>query len=299
MRSLSQYLKEQTQELDYIDESILQHIAISYKHNCKNHIVLEKYGIYDGCEELAQHIADHVIKNGADNQYEFTKDDLKEFNNVFFKKIFVDVDTSDDRGAEYNDGLSEVGDDGFFEKVYIDVFIYEEHIKKELKESLMHELTHAYNDYVMKVKKNPNYTKTMRSLMYAKISNEDPVNPSDKLVKKAMYLLLGYEKNAFFAEIKGEFESSGRKIHNPHDALAALKDTKIYKSYKSLCNDIELYFKGELSDEFVKEFENSYYELTKRKETANQIFKKLRDRAKKALKKLDAQLPKLCIEFLK
>ncbi len=73
-----------------IEESLLSHIAIEYKVNDigeGRRIVNEKYGIYDGCEELADFIIKDVWKNiDIDGQYEYTKDQLKNFKNIFFHK---------------------------------------------------------------------------------------------------------------------------------------------------------------------------------------------------------------------
>ena len=116
MKKLSEYINKSNIIENYIDYSILQHLAIEYKENnlySKNHIILEKYGVYDGCEELAQFIYDKVEKEGMDNQYEFTKDELLKFSNIFFEKIVIDIDTSEDKGGEYLD--NEVSD-----LVYID-----------------------------------------------------------------------------------------------------------------------------------------------------------------------------------
>ena len=60
---------------NYIDYSILQHLAIKYKEHHKysrRRVILEKYGIYDGCEELSQFIYNKIKKEEFDNQYEFS-----------------------------------------------------------------------------------------------------------------------------------------------------------------------------------------------------------------------------------
>lgn len=283
---------------DYIDYNILQHLAIKYKENhvySRRRVILEKYGIYNGCEELANFIYKEVKKKGMDYQYTFDRNDLKSFPNIFFNKIIIDIDCSSNDGGEYIDNDS-LNDDLLFDEVNINIYQYENNIS-EVKEILMHELTHAYNNYMMILKGDEGYLNTAKSLLYKNIQKQSD-NTNEYLIKKALYLLLGYERNAFFGEIKAELEQHKDKIKGPYDALNVLKNSKVYKAYKKLDREINAYFNGSLLDKNIKEIEDAYYEITHEKKTANQIFKTLRSLSKKALKKLDNQLPKLCIENL-
>jgi len=45
---------------EYLKESLLQHIALELK---KQDIIYEKYGEYDGCEELTNYIIEQLKKN--------------------------------------------------------------------------------------------------------------------------------------------------------------------------------------------------------------------------------------------
>ena len=161
----------------------------------------------------------------------------------------------------------------------------------------MHELTHAYNNYIMILKSDNGYIKTSKSVLYQNIQKSSS-NDNEFLLKKALYLLLGYEKNAFFAQIKDELSQNKEQIKTPYDALNVLKKSLIYQSYKNLDKQINDFFDNKLSENDIKEIETAYIKITQEKKTANQIFKTLRSLSKKTLKKLDNQLPKLCIENL-
>ena len=287
MKKLISYIQEQEIIESDIDESILAHLAISYKENnlySRSRIVLEKYGIYEGCEELAQYVYEKVKKDGMDNQYIFTSDELKSFKNIFFKTIIIDIDTSENTGGQYLDN-EELNDDLLFDEVNINIYLYENRLS-EVKEILMHELTHAYNNYMMCLKGDDGYINAAKSLMYKNI-HKNSSNKNEFLIKKALYLLLGYEKNAFFAQIKAELENHKEKIKNPYDALKVLKKSKI-----------NAYFDNTLENKNIDEIEKAYLEITGEKKTADQIFKTLRNLSRKTLKKLDTILPKLCIENL-
>lgn len=299
MKKLSDYIEEFNIIENYIDYSILQHLAIEYKYNhlySRNRLILERYGIYDGCESLAKYITDKILKNGLDNQYKFTKDELKGFKNIFFNNLIIDIDSSENKGGEYFDN-DELTNDLLFDEVWINLYVQENH-KSLILETIMHELTHAYNNYMMILKNDDNYIKTSSSLLYQNITNTNTDSNNEFFLKKALYLLLGYEQNAFFSQIKAELSKHKEKIKTPLDALQILKKSNVYKAYIRLNNEISDYMNDKLSDDEIKEIEDLYYNITNKKETANKIFKKLKALSNKTLKKLDHQLPKLCIENL-
>ena len=113
-----------------------------------------------------------------------------------------------------------------------------------------------------------------------------------------MYFLLGYEKNAFIAQIKADLENNKDKIYGPIDALNVLKKSETYVTYQRLNKAIGRYFNNNLSEEKIKEIEDAYTDITGQKMTWNKIFKKLQALSDKTMKKLDKILPKLCVESL-
>ena len=113
-----------------------------------------------------------------------------------------------------------------------------------------------------------------------------------------MYFLLGYEKNAFIAQIKADLENNKDKIYGPIDALNVLKKSETYVTYQRLNKAIVRYFNNNLSEEKVKEIEDAYTDITGQKMTRNNIFKKIKALSDKTMKKLDKLLPKLCVESL-
>ena len=284
-----------------IDLSILQHLAIEYKLNhiySRKKVILEKYGVYDGCEEISKYLSKKILSSDQiDFSHEFEREELSKFKNIFFNKLIIDIDTSENKGGMYIDN-EKLNDDLLFDEVEIDIYLSEKEIKDQLQETIMHELTHAYNNWMMLSKNDKNYLKVANSDFYQKITDTESENTNEFLVKKALYFLLGYEKNAFFAQIKEELEKNKSKVKTPLDALKILKQSLVYQSYVKLNNEINAYFKGTLTNKNEEEIEKAYEEITGKKEKANKIFKKLKALSEKALKKLDTQLPKMCIENL-
>lgn len=202
MKSLSKFIEETT-EINEVDYSILQHLAIEYKENhlySRKRVILEKYGVYDGCEEIAKHIVKLAEKDGYDTAVELTKDNLQDFKNIFFENIIVDIDTSENSGAEYIDN-EELNKNLLFDEVVINVYLDKQHIS-ELQSIIMHELTHAYNNYMMLLKGNKNYINIANSTLYKNIVTIPKQINAEYYIKKAMYLLLGYEKMRLLHKLK-------------------------------------------------------------------------------------------------
>ena len=286
-------------EIDEVDFSILQHLAIEYKKNhlySRTRVILEKYRVYDGCEELAKHIVKLAKKDGYNTVVKLTKDNLRDFKNIFFENIIVNIDTSEDNGAEYIDN-EELNKDLLFDEVVINVYLTKQQIS-ELQSTLMHELTHAYNNYMMLLKGNRNYINVAKSTLYKNIVSFPEKINAEYHIKRAMYFLLGYEKNAFIAQIKADLENNRDKIYGPIDALNVLKKSDTYVTYQRLNKAIGRYFNNNLSEEKIKEIEDAYTDITGQKTTRNKIFKKLQALSDKTMKKLDKLLPKLCVESL-
>ena len=170
MKNLSDYIE--TTNINQIDESLLCHLAIEYKVNdigTGRNIVNEKYGIYDGCEELADYIVNDIFSNiTLDNEYHYHKGELSDIKNIFFNELVVDLDTSSDTGGECDDNIN-IGKDLLVDEVFINLYLANP-TKTEVKGFLMHELTHLYNNYVMQLKGDMNYMKVANSELYRNIT---------------------------------------------------------------------------------------------------------------------------------
>lgn len=286
---------------DQIDRTMVEHLSIEYKTYSLNNVILEKYGIYKGCEELVDYIISDIRKiakkeGSYDNQYTYNRDDLKAFDNIFYNNLIIDIDTSVDDSDDYEDN-EELNDELLFDEVYINIYSTEV-TYTSLKTSLLHELTHAYNNYMMLAKGNNNYKKAAAADYYSKLVDPENESESEENLKIILYFLLGYERNSFFAQVKGYLDKQDEKIKNPLDAIAVLKECPVYVKYKKVNDDINQFFNGKLPSGTIKDYEIAYEKITGEKKTANQIFKKLKALSDKAMKKLDRVIPKLCIEKL-
>lgn len=300
MKTLSEYVKDINIVEDYIDQIFLKHLAISYKCNNlynRNRILLEKYGIYDGCEELAKYLA-KVVSSTEDTKIVIEKDKLKDFKNIFYDKIKISFKYSDtEEYAEFKD-MSSLNEEKMFDYIKIEV-VRSDRNRYDLAETFMHELTHAYDNWKTLFKEDDSYIRIATSPEYLRMTDfSDISNDEEEFIKEALYLLTGYERNAFVAQLKGELDKHKEEIKSPHDALKILKDSSVYQTYKYIRWKIEEFFQHKLSEKEQRNIEVAYKEITNEQKTANQIFKKLRSLSDKVLNKLDTQLPKMCLENL-
>lgn len=299
MQSFTNYIKESVN--DCIDESLLSHIAIEYKVNDigeGRRIVNEKYGIYDGCEELANYITNDIFSRHAfDDASQYSKESLGDIKNIFFKELTVDVDTSSDDGGECDDEIS-IGSDLLVDEIYINIYLVNP-TKSEVKGILMHELTHIYNNYIMQLKGDKNFIKTSRSAMYQNIIDMSG-GPIERDIKTVLYFLLGYERNAFIAQLKAELEDHKDKINTPREALEILKNCPIYKTYMRINNILAQHISNQNENPNSQLIAQIYKQITgnKSNESSMKILKRLKSQSNKAIKKLNTVIPKLCVENL-
>ena len=299
MKNLNEYIN--TNHIDEYDKLLLAHLAIEYKVNDiaeGKRIINEKYGIYDGCEEICDYIMKDIFSHrDLDGEYRYTREDFKKYPNIFFKTLIVDLDTSSDDGGECDDNII-IDKDHLVEEVRIDIYD-DKPTKSSIKSALMHELTHTYNNYIMQVKGNMGYIETSQSDMYKNI-----IDMSGGIIeieiKQILYFLLGYERNAFITQLKAELEDQKAKIKTPHDALRILKNSPVYIRYRKLLNTIDYLIKKQQDNPESTFIADIYKNITgkHKDESSIKILKRLKSSSIKAIKKLDNIIPKLCVENL-
>lgn len=299
MKNLNEYINND-HTMDWYDHLLLTHLAIEYKVNDiaeGKRIVNEKYGIYDGCEYLVDYIVKDIFNKTLDDEHIYKRDSFKDIPNIFFNTLIIDIDTSSDDGGECDDNIS-INKDLLVDEVRINIYDNAP-TKVSIKATLMHELTHVYNNYIMQVKGDMNYMKTAQSDMYKNITDENG-GVVEREIKEILYFLLGYERNAFIAQLKAELDCQKSKIKTPHDALKILKNSAVYKRYRRVSNTIDYYIKKQQETPESTLIANIYKSITgeKSNETSIKILKRLKSQSVKAIKKLDVIIPKLCVENL-
>lgn len=297
MRNLTDFITYD----EHWDDDMLSHLAIEYKAYDiaeGKRIINEKYGIYDGCEELADYITKDLFgKSNIDDEHVYHRGDLKNISNIFFNALIIDIDTSSDDGGECDDNIV-INKDSLVDEARI--YIYNTNpTKPGIKSILMHELTHLYNNYIMQMGDKMGYINVSQSEMYKNIIDVSGGNV-EREIKQILYFLLGYERNAFISQLKAELDMHKSKIKTPHDALRVLKNSPIYITYLRVKSIIEYYIKKQQESPESILIANIYKDIVgdDSNESSIKILKRLRSQSIKAIKKLNSTIPKLCVENL-
>ena len=266
----------------------------------------ENLGTFDGLLDICEYCAQAIYSacNGAEistnEEYNIkvSKDDLEGMSNVFFKEIqfnIIFVDTQN-KFAQYVPNAKLDKRTNLFNKIEVNIFIdYTKEIEPyEICNSLLHELTHAYQDYKMKLKGTDYFAKLAQ--FYADAEVTDDADDIRNTIRQALYLSLSVEKAAFIAQFQAELELSKKPIYTPVDAMEVLRETDAYKFFCEMKNFIEEYKKGNLEDDAIKTITDEYNRISKTNYMPQKVFKKLEFLMDKAIKKFDRVIEKLCIE---
>lgn len=300
MKKIQDYIDQQ--QFDDIDLSVLPHIAIEYKENNlhnKAHMVLEKNGVYEGCSELAT-----VLWKDAKKRYDkgersfeirYKREDLKKLKNLFFSELVLDYEFNeeDDNGAEYEDNDSVNKQTMLFDEVIIDVYLAN---CSDLRTILMHELTHAWDNYNRLMKDNMSFYDKASSDFYGKIVDQMTSSEVEENIKRILYFTLKEERDAFVAQLAGDLENSKRKVKTPKDALQVLMKSKIYITYKLLLDTVNEY--SAKDSEYKEMIARVYNDICETSLTPNKVMKKLQFLMNKSMKKINTIMGKLCVEHL-
>ena len=308
---------------EYINESLLKHIAITLEP--ANQQVLEKYGIYNGCEELADWLASNIVKQykktiqqgSSSFTLEYDKNELK-FPNIFFNKIHISVYKSKGTHDAYYTPETTLNDDGIFDviDIRIDTVLKNSSFYNRIRELLVHELTHAFDNYMTLLKGDEGFLdNTVRSDIYKIVSRFDKADDEDAYtLRQTLYMLNGYEVNAYVAEIMKSAKQY-KKLNvdaTPYDVLEYVKNSDVYAAYLYINTVVSLYFKSDEEldklgfdeTELNKMFNEMYVEYGKivgDAKTKHKFFKHLHAQLRKVFNKIDVLIPKIfcenCIEY--
>ena len=192
--------------------------------------ILEKYGTYiDQKEliiELAKSIYDIVRNNEPEDTIELDKNDVEGFYNIFFNKLIIRMT----KNTGYLPNKSKYSEkDKLFDQVVIDIDTNEYKTYNDIVKCLMHEMLHAYNDYMSYLKDSRKTLKDIagQTSSYAKtldISND--ASPST-ICKRILNNIRKWEQNAYISELGTELESNKfefSKYKSTNDAYKAAYD---------------------------------------------------------------------------
>lgn len=220
----------------------------SYIKGSNHWLVFEKAGTYNGQIKFAVDIAKELYRDLKDNRIlKYNRDTLidKGLENIFFKEIVIIYSPTKNscyKARENFDDKSKL-----FDEVKIYINSTENRQYKDILASLVHELTHAWEDYNRHLDGVDSlYKLTDKDSKYA-ISSLEDYNAEEvedvlkELVKKFDYLSTSFERNAYASELRAYLEANREEINGYNDALKIFYDSDIFKELSLLIETFETY----------------------------------------------------------
>lgn len=290
MIELNNYIKNYSYNFDYIDSLIITECNIERYKNSPILIygnLLESLGIFNGCKEVTKHIFDYLKEHlGDDNMIISIPDNIQ---NKFFDKCYLHIkyDKKYENGSgEYissdgNDDYNEIRYDfntKKFDFIEINLFFDKTNVDN-IYSIIMHELIHAYDDYIYIKKSGFDYSlfnranKQNANIISNHEENEDLIK---YCCKDIIYHLFKDEQIAYIGQLNGELKN--KKYKNIKDAIKDISETSIYFNYKTIYANYHNIIK---SKKYKEQFCDVYRELNNNKKSNESIIKELNNKFSK------------------
>lgn len=270
MKHLTDYMNDEKIIYEDLYNNLCDENSINYSFNEIVTYFFEYYEIhklnhvYNGCNELAEFIISKMKEHNPKNTEKkytlyFTKNDLKNIPNIFFKEIFISVNILPDNivpKANYEVWQNNIKEYEAFkyddkEKLFnfINISVVSGKSYTISSDILVHELTHAFEDYKL-------YSNTVDDTLYNKLLKNDyidnimklssKIDPYERFIRNIEYILNPYEQNSFIAQIVSIINTKCRSIKGEnvkqlydyiynHDKLFASFNA-IYHNFKYFIN---------------------------------------------------------------
>lgn len=284
------------------NEKLLHHITIDYK-------LYENAGLYDGIEELSKFLT-NKIKSHQEKKFiiKYNYDDiqLRKFHNIFFNQIIISCvrDKNHSNIGEYisNDVVDFNISTNRFNFVRINLELTINNNSQEVYQSLLHELTHAWDDYNSYKNGTTSIKQAGIDINYSNIINLiNNGNDANELIGKIFYFLSDIEINAFMEQFAGYLYNylEDNTIIDPHKAYNIIKDSDIYKNYESIGSILCTLNNNDTYNETKLLLTNKYNKLHNTTYSSHKVFKILNNQYKRIMRRIESNIGKLCIRYIK
>lgn len=303
-RKLTEYII--AQQFDDIDKLIISECNIeTYKNSpVLKYGILESLGIFSGCKEITEYLFNKLKENIGKQELSIDITHLKA-ENKFFNSCFLHIKYDDkyengEAGYYSSDGhddYNEVRYDTINEKfkfIEINLIFSKEHIEN-IYSLIMHELVHAYDDYIH-IKKSGFgallYERDKRAkyqLVRVKNENDDIII---QVFKDFMYLLNKSEQNTYIGQLNSEVKGTYKNIK---DIINDLKNTSIFFNYKQIKLNFNAIIKNK---KYLNQFCEVYRQTYETKKSNESIIKELNNKYNKCWKKFINHLYQIAEDHL-
>ena len=303
-KKLTEYII--AQQFDDIDKLIISECNIeTYKNSpVLKYGILESLGIFSGCKEITEYLFNKLKENIGKQELSIDITHLKAENKFFnFCFLHIKYDDKYENGeagyysSDGHDDYNEVRYDTINEKfkfIEINLIFSKEHIGN-IYSLIMHELVHAYDDYIH-IKKSgfgaSLYERDKRAkyqLVRVKNKNDDIII---QVFKDFMYLLNKSEQNAYIGQLNSEVKGTYKNIK---DIINDLKNTSIFFNYKQIKLNFNAIIKNK---KYLNQFCEVYRQTYETKKSNESIIKELNNKYNKCWKKFINHLYQIAEDHL-
>lgn len=257
----------------------------------------ESYGVFDGCYEIAKQIYAHIENKTLKND-ETKKVKLHIENHEWIDSFEIIV---------YNDELSNVGasyDSSSQIKVYDRVQKFSPlRMSVNLSYgniivSIMHELTHAYDDYNRRIKGKPSINDRAKEIGYYSNKTVGNYDNEKKYISFILYYLTDFEVNAHLSQLKGELQNCDRYFASIKQIVNYIKGTDVCKRYEKIKTYID-FFSSVTNEESQRMVLSWVSELSNLKfKTYKNFVNYINDKYDKTERHMNRLIPKIAYEYL-
>lgn len=248
--------------------------------------LFESYGVFSGCEEGAEEIINELenYQDSEETEVYLTPPSLR-----FFTKTVKIMFTDDKNICSYNHKQSKFGDDGKYNCIVLS--INPNMPRWKLLTNLMHELTHAYQDYNMHLKgysgtEHAKYTGYAKTAYYMMNEKDDILT---MMMSRLMYNLNLLERGAHLTSLLSNTKEmlQQNEFKSIKDAMSYIKkNSLVVKNYGKIKEYADMFTSAE--DE---ELQQEYLKIANKVSDYN--FKNYNSFAKWVRKRTDSVLRKI------
>lgn len=258
----------------------------------------ESYGVFDGCYELAKQIYNNIkkmsLKNGESRVLNFP---IKNSKWIETFEIMVYYDENSNTGAAYNPSSQIVKSDNNTWK-YLPLKLSVNLASNNIVINLMHELTHAYEDYNRKINDKPNITNKALENGYYLNNSVGNYGNEKKYISYILYYLTDFEVNAHLSQLKGELQNCDKYFINIQQIVDFLRKTDVYERYSLIKSYIDFF--SSISDEksqsivllWVSDLSNLKFR------TYKNFVNYINEKYNKIERRMNRFIPKIAYEYL-
>ena len=257
----------------------------------------ESYGVFNGCETLAKKIYNRLRELKLQNGERIIIT-LELENNQWIDSIDVMayVDEQSNTGASYisSSELALYGNRNKFSPLELTVNLN----SKNIVVNLMHELTHAYEDYNRRIKGKKNMIDRALESGYHLNKRVGNYDNEKKYLSFILYYLTDFEINAHLSQLKGELQNCNKHFYNIQEIVDFLRKTDVYKRYSIIKSYIDFF--SSISDEKSQSIVLSWVsDLSNLKFRAYKNFVNyINEKYNKIERHMNRFIPKIAYEYL-